>query len=329
MPPSEDFYPDATAPPGFKNEVVLDYGVEPGSGGLKDVRVVSNKWAPQFDAAALGMAREAHAKGGCAGVRYRTTIVFTATSAKPPERSAPTAIVDVTAGDAHVNGDAHWNSVLLRSLSAVCGLTGADRKVELGDKATPEPRIDADDCTATSAFIHNTTTKPIYCHAQFDLADPDESGRTRIEGQRMVMPDAMEMMVTAYGNLASSPQNATSTCDMKDAPPPPPMPKCDAKFLTFPDVDSFYPAASQRREEQGDVILDFRIDSEARKVRDIRVSQGSGYPELDLAALKAGREISATTNCPDLRRKVKIKFRLVEDTPPPTSPATPSSGKTL
>jgi outer membrane biosynthesis protein TonB len=80
------------------------------------------------------------------------------------------------------------------------------------------------------------------------------------------------------------------------------------------------------------VILDFRVDSAAQKLRDIRVSQSSGHRSLDIAALRVGRKMVATDTCPDKRRKIKVKFRVTVEpygpapapAPPPPAPPPPS-----
>jgi hypothetical protein len=43
---------------------------------------------------------------------------------------------------------------------------------------------------------------------------------------------------------------------------------------------------------------------------------------LDIAALKVGRKMQATSTCPDKRRKVKVKFRVTVEgaVPPPARP---------
>ncbi len=53
-----------------------------------------------------------------------------------------------------------------------------------------------------------------------------------------------------------------------------------------PDMSTFYPPASRRREEQGTVKVRICVDPDGR-VSDTRVADTSGFPDLDNAALRA------------------------------------------
>ncbi|HEV7609898.1 MAG TPA: TonB family protein [Steroidobacteraceae bacterium] len=317
MPPAQDFAPES--PPMFpeSGEVLLEFDVVPGSDRLSNVRIVRTSRFYKLDLAALGVARESRARGGCAGTRYRQSVVFAAVHAPTQDRTT-TAIVDVSSGYARQKGEARWNLLPFGATSAVCGLTGADRRIELGDRADKQPRANAEDCVATSAKIHNTSSAPIYCRAAFTLPQPDDSGRTEIRGERLVLPDAIAIVATVYADRAHKPPMPDTDCEIRDTPLPP-QPPCDTRFLTSPNPNDFYPADSKAREEQGDVVLDFRIDSVAKKLRDIRIQQSSQYEALDLAALKVGQLMTATTRCPDVRRQAKVKFRLNVNDPVPAA----------
>jgi TonB family protein len=240
----------------------------------------------------------------------------------PTSPSQPRFIQDVVAGERHENGEARWDTVVFWQLTDVCRLTGADRKIELGKKASREPRANAADCVATIVWINNTSQWPIQCRAVLKLNQPDDTGHAEIKGQSLVMPGDMVGVATAYGD-GTRPSKTVTDCKVKKSPVPPP-PVCDFNVTKAPDPDSFYPADARRRDEQGDVVLDFRVDSAAQKLRDIRVSQSSGHRSLDIAALRVGRKIVATNTCPDQRRKIKVKFRVtVESNGPAPEPAAP------
>ena len=127
-----------------------------------------------------------------------------------PADPLPGIIEDVVAGATHENGGARWNSVVFSQLSDVCRLTGPDRKIELGKKAGRQPRANADDCVATSAWVQNTSQQPIYCRAVLKLNHADDSGRAKIMGQGLVMPGAMKSIATAYGEVAGAPSETVT-----------------------------------------------------------------------------------------------------------------------
>src|SRR4029078_4172056 len=143
-------------------------------------------------------------------------------------------------------------------------------------------------------------------------------------GECCVMPKAPNSVTTVYAESSFEAPEPEIHCEIRDTPVPP-APPCDTKFLNAPNPEDFYPVDSQKREEQGDVVLDFRIDSTTKKLRDIRVSRSSQYPALDLAGLEVGKRMAATTQCPDVRRQVKVKFRLTPDNPEPTPTPTPAN----
>lgn len=317
MPPAQDFAPVSPRMFPEAGGVMFDFSVLPGSDRLSDVRIVGSSRFSSLDRAALGVAHESRVRGGCAGTRYRQSVEFAAVHPPHSDRTT-TAIMDVTDGFARQNGEARWKLMQFRGQSAVCGLTGEDRQIELGKLAGKQPRVDADDCVAVSAKIHNLSPAPIFCRATFSLPRPDDSGRTDIRGERLILPNATDIVATVYAAGSSNPPMPITDCDIRDTPVPPP-PSCDAKFLRFPNPDLYYTPDSQAREEQGDVVLDFRIDPVAQKLRDIRIAQSSQYPALDLAALKVGKEVLATTKCPDVRRQAKVKFRIKYDEPAPAA----------
>jgi periplasmic protein TonB len=77
-------------------------------------------------------------------------------------------------------------------------------------------------------------------------------------------------------------------------PPPPPPPKPVAVVRAsmgkgFPDVDSFYPPASQRLEEQGSSLVEACIGPQGTLVADPTVAKSSGHARLDEAALKLAK----------------------------------------
>lgn len=313
MPPAQDFAPESPRIFPEAGGVMFEFSVLPGSDRLSDVRIVGSSRFPKLDRAALGVAYESRVRGGCAGTRYRQSVEFAAVH-PPPSEHTTTAIMDVTDGFNGQNGEARWKLMPFGDQSAVCGLVGADREIELGKLASSRPRANADDCVATSARVRNISKSPIYCRATFALPQPDDSGRTEIRGERLILPNATNIVATVYAESERKVPMPVTDCEVRDTPAPPP-PACDTKFLRAPDPDAYYPPDSKAREEQGDVTLDFRIDPAAKKLRDIRVAQSSQYPALDLAALKVGKGMVATTNCPDVRRQVKVKFRVKYDHP--------------
>jgi protein TonB len=118
------------------------------------------------------------------------------------------------------------------------------------------------------------------------------------------------------------PMETTTTAiqDVTDKPPPPappPPPRVagsPAKMKAAADADQFYPPGAKRREEQGSPVVQACVGANGRLVREPVVTETSGFPELDVAAVKvakASRYSPATdggTALPESCVKFKVKF---------------------
>jgi protein TonB len=118
------------------------------------------------------------------------------------------------------------------------------------------------------------------------------------------------------------PMETTTTAiqDVTDKPPPPappPPPRVagsPAKMKSAADPDQFYPPGAKRREEQGSPVVQACVGANGRLIREPVVTETSGFPELDGAAIKvakANRYSPATeggTALPESCVKFKVKF---------------------
>ncbi|MEO8019374.1 MAG: energy transducer TonB [Pseudomonadota bacterium] len=112
----------------------------------------------------------------------------------------------------------------------------------------------------------------------------------------------------------------TAIADITDKPPPPappPPPRVagsPAKMKAAADADQYYPPGAKRREEQGSPVVQACVGANGRLVRDPVVTETSGFPELDGAAVKvarASRYSPGTDNGAALAEscvKFKVKF---------------------
>jgi protein TonB len=112
----------------------------------------------------------------------------------------------------------------------------------------------------------------------------------------------------------------TAIADITDKPPPPappPPPRVagsPAKMKSTADPDQFYPPGAKRREEQGSPVVQACVGANGRLVREPVVTETSGFPELDGAAVKvakANRYSPGSENGAALAEscvKFKVKF---------------------
>ena len=116
--------------------------------------------------------------------------------------------------------------------------------------------------------------------------------------------------------------NTTAIQDVSDKPPPPappPPPRiagAPAKMTRPVNPDDYYPPGSIRREEQGSPVVQACVGANGRLLREPVVTDTSGFPDLDGAAVKvakATRFAAGTENgtaLPESCIKFKVKFVL-------------------
>jgi len=101
------------------------------------------------------------------------------------------------------------------------------------------------------------------------------------------------------------------------APPPPPRVAGSPAKMTRPvNPDDYYPPGSIRREEQGSPVVQACVGPTGKLVREPVVTDTSGFPDLDSAAVKVARATrygpgtENGTALPESCIKFKVKFVL-------------------
>jgi len=101
-------------------------------------------------------------------------------------------------------------------------------------------------------------------------------------------------------------------------PPPPPktIPGQPAKMTRPVNPDDYYPPGSIRREEQGSPVVQACVGPNGRLLREPVVTDTSGFPDLDGAAIKVAKATryapgtEGGTALPESCIKFKVKFVL-------------------
>jgi protein TonB len=120
------------------------------------------------------------------------------------------------------------------------------------------------------------------------------------------------------------PMETTTTAiqDVTDKPPPPappPPPRVagqPAKMTRPANPDDYYPPGSIRREEQGSPVVQACVGPGGRLLREPVVTDTSGFPDLDSAAIKVAKATryaagtEAGSALPESCIKFKVKFVL-------------------
>jgi periplasmic protein TonB len=118
------------------------------------------------------------------------------------------------------------------------------------------------------------------------------------------------------------PMETTTTAiqDVTDKPPPPappPPPRVagsPARMKSAVDPDQYYPPGAKRREEQGSPVVQACVGPNGRLVREPVITETSGFPELDGAAVKVAKAnryspaMEGGTALPESCVKFNVKF---------------------
>jgi protein TonB len=112
--------------------------------------------------------------------------------------------------------------------------------------------------------------------------------------------------------------NTTAIQDVTDKPPPPappPPPRAagsPAKMTRPVNPDDYYPPGSIRREEQGSPVVQACVGPKGQLLRDPVVTDTSGFPDLDGAAVKVARatKYAAGTDGGSALAESCIKFKV-------------------
>ena len=113
-------------------------------------------------------------------------------------------------------------------------------------------------------------------------------------------------------------ETSTAIVDVTDkppppAPPPPPRaPTVAAKIVRSPFPEEYYPPGAKRREEEGSPVVRACVGANGRLVREPVVTDTSGFPELDGAAIKVAKDTrymagSDAESCVSFRVKFVLK----------------------
>jgi TonB family protein len=165
-------------------------------------------------------------------------------------------------------------------------------------------------CEQLSIHIHNDSPRALQCHVILERTEPDDFGRIRIEGDRVILAGKSLDVTASRGAPAYAPL-VTSACRMLDLEPPrPAMPStfCASEITPPGNLQTFYPPGPIRREETGVVVLDLVVQAGETRAREVRVLVSSGFAELDDAALRAAKASTVRTDCLDAVVRRKIHF---------------------
>ncbi len=92
-------------------------------------------------------------------------------------------------------------------------------------------------------------------------------------------------------------------------------PVCSTDTTPPDNLQGFYPPGPIRRNETGTVSIELTVEFGKSHANDVRVLTGSGFADLDSAAVKVGRSLQIHTECLNSTVNRTIHFEKEPDPP--------------
>jgi TonB family protein len=199
------------------------------------------------------------------------------------------------AGETREAGEAKWSYELYRAATLTC------------------PKSKPGDCVRNLIHVRNHSARAIQCHLVMEQPRKDDSGKKRIEYDMVMYAGREGKLSMSYGPVALVPRRFDVTCAVvPHTPEAIPTPKECWGQLSVPSPRDFYPPGANRRQEEGDVVLEYGVERREPELKDVLVVGSSGFEALDNAALALSKEVRSRGQCPDRRYRMKIKFQMPE-----------------
>jgi TonB family protein len=166
-----------------------------------------------------------------------------------------------------------------------------------------------------SAFhlvIENESDETLECTASISLRGED--GRAPVS---VVEPRARQLAAEVCTFDPERFTGASATCSVREVAPAWDVPPgCGYTVTKAEPVSSRYPASSRRLLEQGPVDVGFTLSEKDGRPVDVAVVQGAGSRRLDAAAIQYVQSMRMRTDCPGVRYRMKVRFRIGPDLEP-------------
>ncbi len=170
-----------------------------------------------------------------------------------------------------------------------------------------------DRCVEHVLTIANRSGETLECRLRVELKRGDGSSAGTHDGPALVLPRTSP---DVYSTITDANTRAEiGAVDCKARTPYRRMGKgegCNFSFMGKP-FETYYPDGAKLRGLQGPVIVSFLLDRREGSARDVTVAESSLVPELDAAALRFIKDQLFTTNCPDQRYDLLMRFKLRDE----------------
>lgn len=169
-------------------------------------------------------------------------------------------------------------------------------------------------CVEQVVTISNRSGETLECRVRVDFKGADGATVSSREVPALVLPRTSPDVLSTISDTATRAEIAKLDCEART--PYRRLGKaegCDFRFMGKP-FETYYPAEARARGLQGPVIVSFLLHRREGNAQEITIAESSLVPELDAAALRFIGDQLFTTNCPDKRYDLLMRFKLRDET---------------
>lgn len=209
-------------------------------------------------------------------------------------------------------GDLKWAHVLVPA--GILDCSGAAILAAQERDPTLEAKMQTDVSGYACYFLRlrSEATQRIQCNLRFELPGTNPKKPVVVEEDVVLDPQSERYALETLAPASTTPRPASRCFAIPEtASVYKPRPECRGE-MNVPPPSRYYPAGSKRREEEGDVVLDYTVVKKSTLPMDVRVVKSSGFADLDTAALKIAGNSAMKHLCPNQRYRLKISFKLAD-----------------
>ncbi len=168
-------------------------------------------------------------------------------------------------------------------------------------------------CVEQVVTVSNRSGETLECRLRVDFKGADGATVNSQEVPALVLPRTNPDVFSTISDAATTAEIAAMDC--KARTPYRRLGKdegCNFKFMGKP-FETYYPNEAKMRGLQGPVIVSFFLHRREGNAQEVTVAESSLVPELDAAAQRFIRDQLFTTNCPDKRYDLLMRFKLRDE----------------
>jgi TonB family protein len=161
-------------------------------------------------------------------------------------------------------------------------------------------------CEISQLIVRNDSAESLRCNV--GLAYPQQ---LEISGRAAVRPGSERVALREAGPPEEPPSDFRAECTGFPAVPELTRPdECNFKITKPVALGEYYPESSGRLQREGQVMVEFALESGGGKASSLEVVESSLYDDLDAAAVKAIGDMTFSADCSGHRHRLQISFEL-------------------